>query len=767
MATIAQIPATLDVVVVEGDDLTVTLTVTESGVAYNWTGATVATAILQDGTALATNFTVTTPVNGTLVLTLSDTDTSTLGPAIYRWWLSVTKTSTTRTFLAGDLSIMETGWGGTSTSTGTLSITNAGATINVTGQITGTIDASRTLVYSNAPAATDPYIQAVTDTSGTYGTGVVFGNAAGFGFSGTGTPLGIYGPLGYYHKFGDYTGLTTTPITKSTQGIFGIAAYYGPTTDDSAQSSSFSVLMKNTGTSYTQNKSVTAGEFGVYIENGVTVPSTSQTLGSGSRSTIWAGGSAYNVYGFKASAWTKNSKGTAYGTATFWKGFYDDIYNPAGTAFGNNLSVAATNLVQSEQGFALSRTSYGGFAQLLAHGSAYNGSMMVLQTPNPSTSTVVADATITSGSNLLTTATTVDQSWIGRVVTNANVPTGTQVLSYYGSAGSYTIVMNSAATGSGTSQSVTFAEPDLSALRINMASGSTGNAITVYDTSGTQRFVVSRFGIPRTAGVAMLVQNGSSQSTLAMNADGSVQPGSNISGTGAIGVRIWSGSGTPSKPGNVNPTAGDLYLRTDATLARGNIIYQCTTGGASPVWAPAAGNQTPPAHALQMGWQSWTYDPSFSTAATAPTSQTIYCVALPLTEGQIITNVLFDVTTAGAGTVPTGIYVGLCNATTMVAQSNNLNSSSAWTSNTTIGTAPLNAAYTVPTTGLYYAVLLVNGTWGTTQMTLQRITGARNTVGGLLMQATGGTGQTTLPANNSAITLVSTGSPLRYWAGVS
>ena len=132
MATISQAPATLDIVAVKGDDLTITLTITENGTAYDWTGATVATSILDSsGTAVATNFTSATPANGTLTLTLTDTQTNTLGVATYRWQVNVTKASATRTWLAGALSVMQPGWGGTSTSSASLSITTGAVTVTI------------------------------------------------------------------------------------------------------------------------------------------------------------------------------------------------------------------------------------------------------------------------------------------------------------------------------------------------------------------------------------------------------------------------------------------------------------------------------------------------------------------------------------------------------------------------------------------------------------------------------------------------------------
>ena len=139
MATISQAPATLDIVAVKGDDLTITLSVTESSVAYDWTGATVATQILDtSGTVLATNFTTSTPANGALVLSLTDTNTTAIGVGTFRYWVSVTKSSATRTWLAGAFTVMQAGWGGTSTSSASLSITTSSATVAISSVTGGT-----------------------------------------------------------------------------------------------------------------------------------------------------------------------------------------------------------------------------------------------------------------------------------------------------------------------------------------------------------------------------------------------------------------------------------------------------------------------------------------------------------------------------------------------------------------------------------------------------------------------------------------------------
>lgn len=58
---------------------------------------------------------------------------------------------------------------------------------------------------------------------------------------------------------------------------------------------------------------------------------------------------------------------------------------------------------------------------------------------------------------------------------------------------------------------------------------------------------------------------------------GSMSPG----GAG----NVTQGSGAPSKPAGNNPTAGDIWFRTDTPSTSDQRIYICTTGGASPVWA--------------------------------------------------------------------------------------------------------------------------------------------------------------------------------------
>ncbi len=135
MATYSALPATLNLVATVGNDFTLSLTVTENGSPWVATGATLATDIITDsGTVVATDFT-TAASTGTVSLSLTDTNTTTLGVGVYSYRLSVTKSSLTRDWIAGTLSIVEAGQGGSSTSSASLSITNSAVTLSLTSLV--------------------------------------------------------------------------------------------------------------------------------------------------------------------------------------------------------------------------------------------------------------------------------------------------------------------------------------------------------------------------------------------------------------------------------------------------------------------------------------------------------------------------------------------------------------------------------------------------------------------------------------------------------
>lgn len=114
MTAIVQAGANQPLSFTVGDDVSLRLTVTENSVAYSWTGATVTTSIIANGTAVATNFTTATSVGGILDLSLTDTETTTLGLGTFDYWVKVTKASVTSTWVAGQLTMHAAQYGAAS-----------------------------------------------------------------------------------------------------------------------------------------------------------------------------------------------------------------------------------------------------------------------------------------------------------------------------------------------------------------------------------------------------------------------------------------------------------------------------------------------------------------------------------------------------------------------------------------------------------------------------------------------------------------------------
>ncbi len=132
MATVSQLPASCNLVCTVGNDFTLTLAVTENGSTWNSTGATLATDIIaRDGTVVATDFTA-AATDGQVTLTLTDANTTALGVGVYSHRLSVTKSGNTRDWIAGTLSVVEAGIGGTTSSAASLSITTGEVALSTT-----------------------------------------------------------------------------------------------------------------------------------------------------------------------------------------------------------------------------------------------------------------------------------------------------------------------------------------------------------------------------------------------------------------------------------------------------------------------------------------------------------------------------------------------------------------------------------------------------------------------------------------------------------
>lgn len=148
------------------------------------------------------------------------------------------------------------------------------------------------------------------------------------------------------------------------------------------------------------------------------------------------------------------------------------------------------------------------------------------------------------------------------------------------------------------------------------------------------------------------------------------------------------------------------------------------------------------------------------TNTAALTTQVMTSVALPLYAGDVVTNLTFLSGGTAAGT-PTNYWFALYdNSATpaLIAQSAD-QLTAAWAANTAI-TLALSAAYTVPTTGIYYAAVMVKAT---TPPTLAGVTlynaadaGAVVTGQAILAQTSGSSLVATAPATIASPTTVST-----------
>jgi hypothetical protein len=106
--------------------------------------------------------------------------------------------------------------------------------------------------------------------------------------------------------------------------------------------------------------------------------------------------------------------------------------------------------------------------------------------------------------------------------------------------------------------------------------------------------------------------------------------------------------------------------------------------------------------------------------SASPTSQSVSGVAVYLYANETVTNVLCGVVTAGAGTAPTALKLGVWSSAATPAclsVTSDLASDSRWTTQGWKVNA-LSSAYVVPTSGIYYLVFWINGTFATTNVSL-------------------------------------------------
>ena len=163
MTAIVQAGANQPLSFTVGDDVSLRLTVTENSVAYDWTGAVITTSVIANGAAVATNFTTATSAGGILDLSLTDTETTTLGLGTFDYWVKVTKASVTSTWVAGQLTMHAAQYGSASNLSSSLSITTAASTtlaITLSGATSAYNVAARTLLQTPKVMASPPTLGA-------------------------------------------------------------------------------------------------------------------------------------------------------------------------------------------------------------------------------------------------------------------------------------------------------------------------------------------------------------------------------------------------------------------------------------------------------------------------------------------------------------------------------------------------------------------------------------------------------------------------------
>lgn len=166
-----------------------------------------------------------------------------------------------------------------------------------------------------------------------------------------------------------------------------------------------------------------------------------------------------------------------------------------------------------------------------------------------------------------------------------------------------------------------------------------------------------------------------------------------------------------------------------------------------------------------FGYKAWPWAITSNNQSANPTSGQIQVVGLYVPAGTTLTGVAVDVNAPAAGTKPTGVWVGVADSTgKMLAQSGDLSAPGSGAPFTATGplALPFSAAYTTPTAGIYYAVELQVGTFGTTQVSLEYLGGnaaaSSKPFGSNPAPYGVVTGQTGLPANGSSLPTITVSS---------
>jgi hypothetical protein len=151
------------------------------------------------------------------------------------------------------------------------------------------------------------------------------------------------------------------------------------------------------------------------------------------------------------------------------------------------------------------------------------------------------------------------------------------------------------------------------------------------------------------------------------------------------------------------------------------------------------------------------YQTGFSgnyTATASPQSQFVQMVAIGIPSGVVLTGIKMRVMVAAAGTNPTLVRAGLADNTGKVLVVSNDLHTTAFQA-TGVMAFPFTAQFTTAYFGAYLCLVIVNGTWGTTQPTVIQFAGensANAADGAFTPPLSQWSGQTDLPLVGSSVT---------------
>lgn len=172
--------------------------------------------------------------------------------------------------------------------------------------------------------------------------------------------------------------------------------------------------------------------------------------------------------------------------------------------------------------------------------------------------------------------------------------------------------------------------------------------------------------------------------------------------------------------------------------------------------------------ALGFKWESFPIEAA--AAQSPPSTGTPFGAASYFYAGEIVTGMSVVVSTAGVGTTPTLIKLGLLDsAYKCVVLTGELKDDAKFQA---LGRKDFayTAPYTILADGVFYPVFLLVGTWGTTTMQMAGGSGYGSTCpiypGGVFRMPKFGTSKTDLPAVGATATAPSDASFRQWWFGI-